>query len=695
MRLRRLILITCAFFVSVALILTTLIQNIVTEWSPILDQRIRSRHQANSIRILARNREGAEEWMASIVGGKLDSRKNLTLAEVNPLLLNAIVELEDPRFLEHGGFDVQGIVRAAIKNVLSLSYKEGASTLTQQLVKNLFLTQEKTLSRKAKELVISTLVEKQFKKEEILEAYINEIFMGQVGYGDILGLQKAAEFYFGKDQSELSVAESALLAAMVAGSAFYSPFKHPERTIARRSRVLKTLLDSEKIEQEEYDEAMNASLPKEPHPSFRSKASYAIEEIRDELVAQRGEEAVVMGGFDVESSLDSDLQRASEELFLNESKKWPKTLQVALVGIDPRSCEYRVYQGGTSYAKTQYNRLTRAKRPPGSLVKPLLITPLFESDPSIHLAKRDLDERFTWSYDSNRGSWSPQNYDRKYRGEVTLRHTLEQSLNVPFVKVFQQKEPNGLFWNLFSPILPWGMDIPRERALPSALLGSVEQRPIDMALSYVSLVRTALGLSSFGEGACTAKFLPESSESSENAFYENSSSDEKSGQIGSLLVLEAMQGVVRRGTARVLGAQLPANQPWAGKTGTSSDKRDAWFVAASPRLVLLAWLGMDENIETEYTGAWLASQLVAPLLKTYAGSLPPEGFSWPEHSKLDWKVIDEDRGCEFAGTVAREFKDSFDDQIKGANGLPNATKIKGHRLTFELFKENDQLSYCN
>ncbi len=695
MRLRRIILISCALFVSVAALLAVGVQNIVTEWSPILDQRIRSRHQANSIRVHSRNRDGSEEWMASIVGGKLDSRKNLTLAEVNPLLLHAIVELEDPRFLEHGGFDVLGIARATLKNIMSMSYREGASTLTQQLVKNLFLTQEKTLSRKAKELVISTLVEKQFKKEEILEAYINEIFMGQVGYGDILGIQKASEFYFGKDQSELSVAESALMAAMVAGSAYYSPFKHPDRTIARRTRVLNTLLASEKITQEEYDEAMNTSLPKEPHPSFRSKASYAVEEIRNELVEKYDEETVVMGGFDVETTLDADLQRASEELFLKESKDWPKTLQVALVGIDPRSCEYRVYQGGTSYAKTQYNRLTRAKRPPGSLVKPILLTPLLDKEPSIHLAKRDLDEPFTWTYDNNRGKWSPQNYDRKFRGEVSLRSTLEQSLNVTYTKVFQEKEPNGLLWNLFSPILPWGMDIPRERALPSALLGSVEQRPIDMALAYVSLVRTALGESAFGESACLPKFLLDSKESTPpNAFYDNNSNNEKEGQVGSLIAIEAMQGVVRRGTAKVLGSRLPANQPWAGKTGTSSDKRDAWFVIVSPRLVLLAWLGMDENIETEYTGAWLASNLVAPLLNTYAATLPPEGFSWPEHSKLEWKVIDADKGCEFAGSNARELKDKFDDQIKGPLGLPNEAIINGQRLTFELFKENDQLSYC-
>ncbi len=287
--LKRILLFGCVLFVAVAIFCAVAIQNIVTEWSPFLEQRMRTRQQANSIRILARNQKGGEEWVASLVGGKIDARKNLTLAEVNPLLLSAIVELEDPRFLEHGGFDVIGIARAMIKNIMSFSYREGASTLTQQLVKNLFLTQEKTLSRKAKEIVISVLIEKQFQKEEILEAYVNEIFMGQIGYGDILGLQRAAEFYFGKDQEELNVAESALMAAMVAGSAFYSPFKHPDRTISRRSKVLSILLRTERITQDEYDEAMNSPLPKAPHPSFRSKASYAVEEIRNALIARDGE----------------------------------------------------------------------------------------------------------------------------------------------------------------------------------------------------------------------------------------------------------------------------------------------------------------------------------------------------------------------------------------------------------------------
>jgi penicillin-binding protein 1B len=691
---RRILIFSCVLLASLGALVAIAVQNIVTEWSPILDQRIRSRHQANSIRIQARNQSGVQEWVASIVGGKLEARKNLTLAEVNPLLLTAIVELEDPRFLEHGGFDIGGIIRAVGKNILSMRYREGASTLTQQLVKNLFLTQEKTLSRKFKEIVISVLVEKQFNKEEILEAYVNEIFMGQIGYGDILGLQRASEFYFGKDQQDLGVAESALLAAMVAGSAFYSPFTHPERTIARRSKVLKILLTKEKIEQEEYDQAMNTPLPKEPHPSFRSKASYAAEEIRDLLVQRDGEEKVVMGGYDVDVTLDADLQRTSEDIFLKQSKTWPKDLQVALVGIDPRTCEYRVYQGGTSFTQTQYNRLTRTKRSPGSLIKPLIVSPLLDSDPNVNLAKRIKDEPYTWIYDSKRGKWSPQNYDKKFRGEVTLRQTLEQSLNVPFTKVFQEKEPNGLLWDLLAPILPWGIDIPRDRALPSAVLGSVEQRPLDMARAYVMMVRTALGISAFGEAACDPTFLVDPSGSVPvNAFYGNESSNDKVGQVGSLLTIEAMQGVVRRGTAKSLGANLPANQAWAGKTGTSSDKKDAWFVILSPRLVLLAWLGMDQNVETQYTGAWLASQLIAPILKTYSSQLPAEGFSWPEHSKLEWKVIDMDKSCEYAGTKARELREKFDDQVK-SNGLPNEAIIDGHRLGFELFKDSDQLSFC-
>ncbi|MEI7440138.1 MAG: transglycosylase domain-containing protein [bacterium] len=676
----------CALIVIIPFSIFVSIKNITEEWSPLLEQRIRSRQQVSTIRVLAKNQKGEDEWISSIVGGHAEVRKNVPLAEVNPMLLEAIVSLEDPRFLSHGGFDVFGIARAAFKNLINLRYKEGASTLTQQLVKNLFLTQEKTLMRKFKEIVLSILVEKRFQKEEILEAYLNEVFMGQVEYPDVLGIQKAAEFYFGKDQSQLEVHEVALISAMVAGSGFYSPFKHPDRALARRNKVLNILLNAEKITQEEFDSALKLPLPKEPHPSFRSKASYAIDEIRDSLVKKDGELRVVLGGYDVQTTLDADLQRQSEELFLKESKTWPKQLQVALVGIDPRTCEYKVYQGGTSYTATQYNRLTRAKRPPGSLIKPLLLAPIISKNSHIHLAKLIQDEEFTWTYDKGRGQWSPKNYDRKYRGTVSLRTTLEQSLNIPFTKIFQELEPNGLLKDIFSPVVNWGLDIPDNRALPSALLGSVEQKPLDMARAYVSLVRTALGYQSLNDTACTPSFLPK--EISSDFLNAN-----KTDQAGALLTLEAMQGVVRRGSARVLGSQLPTNQEWAGKTGTSSDKRDAWFVLASPELVLLAWMGMDQNIETDFTGAWLSSHLIAPLIKNYSENFP-DGFSWPINSQLVWKVIDLERGCEYPGAYARELREKFSNQIKSKEGLPNEAIVDGHHLAFELFKESDELSYC-
>jgi penicillin-binding protein 1B len=662
------------------------IKNVTDEWSPLLEQRIRSRQQISTIRVLAKNQKGEDEWISSIVGGHAEVRKNIPLAEVNPMLLEAIVSLEDPRFLSHGGFDVWGIARAAFKNLINLRYKEGASTITQQLVKNLFLTQEKTLSRKFKEIILSILVENRFQKEEILEAYLNEVFMGQIQHPDILGIQKASEFYFGKDQGQLEVHEVALITAMVAGSAFYSPFKHPDRALARRNKVLNILMNAEKITEEEFETALKLPLPKEPHTSFRSKASYAIDEIRDSLIKKDGELKVVMGGYDVQTTLDADLQRQSEELFLKESKTWPKQLQVALVGIDPRTCEYKVYQGGTSYTTTQYNRLTRAKRPPGSLIKPLLLAPLISQNPKVHLAKLIQDEEFTWIYDKGRGQWSPKNYDRKYRGSVSLRTTIEQSLNVPFTKVFQEIEPEGLLKNSFAPLVKWGLDIPDDRALPSALLGSIEQKPLDMARAYVSLVRTALGYQSMNDSACDPSFLPKDISSD----FLNAN---KTDQAGALLTLEAMQGVVRRGSARVLGSQLPTNQQWAGKTGTSSDKRDAWFVLASPDLVLLAWMGMDKNLETDFTGAWLSSNLIAPLIKNYSEKFM-DGFSWPESSELSWKVIDLERGCEYPGAFARQLREKFSNQIKGKEALPNQAIIEGHPLVFELFKNSDELSYC-
>jgi membrane peptidoglycan carboxypeptidase len=184
----------CALIVIIPFSIFVSIKNITEEWSPLLEQRIRSRQQVSTIRVLAKNQNGEDEWISSIVGGHAEVRKNIPLAEVNPMLLEAIVSLEDPRFLSHGGFDVLGIARAAFKNLINLRYKEGASTLTQQLVKNLFLTQEKTLMRKFKEIVLSILVEKRFQKEEILEAYLNEVFMGQVEYPDVLGIQRPRNF---------------------------------------------------------------------------------------------------------------------------------------------------------------------------------------------------------------------------------------------------------------------------------------------------------------------------------------------------------------------------------------------------------------------------------------------------------------------------------------------------------------------
>lgn len=703
MRLRQLLVAFIALFIAVSALIWVSVQQITEEWSPLLESRIRSRQQSASIRVMARNHKGEKEWVASIVDGRFETRKNLTLPEVNPLLLHAIVELEDSRFLEHGGFDFRGIARAALIDVLTLSRREGASTITQQLVKNLFLTHEKTFTRKFKEFVLSILLERRFQKDEILEAYINEVFLGQVEYPDVLGLARASEYYFGKNQSELDAAEAALLAAMVAGSGYYSPFKHPDRALARRAKVLRILLDSQQITQEEYDVAIQTPLPKEARPSFSSRASYAVEEIRNELIQRDGELMVLKGGFEVETTLDPDLQKLSEGLFLSQSKSWPANLQVALVGIDPTTCEYKVYQGGTSYTKTQYNRLTLAKRPPGSLMKPLLITPLLDHDPKTYLAMHLDDSAYTWSYDKGRGSWSPQNYDRKFRGDVTLRYTLENSLNVPFSKLFEEKVPEGLLYNTYKEILPWGLDIPVDRALPSSLLGSVEQRPIDMARAYVGLTRTALGLQNFSEKTCDLKFLTEMGTNTVNpqnsALSANSSSSEatheSNGQVGSLIAIEAMRGVVRRGTAKVLGPMLGPNQPWAGKTGTSSDKRDAWFVALSPRLVLLAWLGIDENKETQYTGAWLAGNLIAPLLKSYSQSLPSEGFSWPTNSQLEWKIVDLDNGCEYAGSYAHELKEKFKGEPKNQTDLPNEAIVDGHRLAFELFKHSDDIPICH
>ncbi|NCN26676.1 penicillin-binding protein [bacterium] len=684
-------------FLSVLIFAGIWVYQIDTKWSPVIEPRLRERQQFGSIRILAKNPQGGTTWITSLSSGRLEERKPINLSEAPPLLIQAVVMLEDPRFLSHEGFDVWGILRAAFAFVRTMRFSQGGgSTITQQLVKNIFLTNEQTFSRKFVELIISILVENRFSKDEILEAYINEIYLGQLGPLEVHGIGRAAEYYFSKPLDSLELHEMALLAAVIASPGYYSPWKQPERALSRRKRVLNTLWEANLILEEEFIEANRQPLPKPSSFAGPTRANYLADALRSKLIIERGEEALLKGGFDVVLSLDLELQKTAEASLRNFIAEH-QGLEGLALGVDPRDCSIKVYAGGSDYRRTQLDRIIQGSRPIGSLMKPLEIIRLLDREnDNLNLATTLEDRPLEWNFDKNRGTWSPENYDKKFRGNVRLRDALELSLNVPIVRVFFERFPSGLLNDVLSPVRALGLKIPPERALPSAVLGAIEQRPWDVALAFTKLTRQSLGLSEdAADFKCRLHF--ELDEASEIASDDNMDSEFKYGQEGANLMTSALQGALRRGTSIFLGNQLPKNQAWAGKTGTSSDQKDSWYAALSPELVLLTWVGNDNNTSTKLTGASGALRVAAPVVlqKSKTESLEG-GWQWPSSKNLVWDVIEKERACLANGFAVDDFKLSHPDPIDDKTGLPFELIYKeGRTFAWELFLENRLPEKCS
>jgi penicillin-binding protein 1B len=666
-------------------------------WTPILEPRLKERQSSSSIRIMALDSEGNQKWLSSLTAGRLEERLPLKINEVPPLLVQSIVVLEDPRFLEHGGFDITGILRAAVVNFLSLKFSQGGSTITQQLVKNVFLTQEKTLKRKITEIVLAALLENRFSKDEILEAYMNEVYLGQIGGAEIHGVGRGSEYYFGKKVNELELHEMALLAAMIAGPGYYSPWNAVERTRARRDRVLKTLADNKLILESELTSAMSKSLPLKAEKVSSTKAPYLLDAMKNSIVEEFGEINLLKGGFDIVLSLDLDLQARAEKKLLDWSQKLDPQNQALIVAADPQTCRIKTYVGGTQYSVTQLDRILQSKRPIGSLMKPLEIESPLSNLTDFHLSTAIDDAAFEWKFDSGRGKWKPENYDKKYRGLVSLRQTIENSLNVPLAKLFFKHYPNGILTELFDPLKAMGFQIPENRALPSALLGAIEQRPWDVLSAYVKLTRRAMGLASdAADLGCRLSFIHSTQGTSQDSEGETSSEllEEPFQFDSSRLVIAALEGAVRRGTSNALGAKLPLTQPWAGKTGSSSDLRDAWYVAVSPHLVLLVWTGRDDNGKTTYSGATGALPLVSDLILGFAEKKSPEAWSWPMPKNLEWRPVLVDRLCRPSETDEALLK-SAAPEPSSTTPPPEVFEWQSKKYIYELFKNGSVPEICS
>ncbi|MGN6186805.1 MAG: PBP1A family penicillin-binding protein, partial [Thermoanaerobaculia bacterium] len=545
------------------------------------------------------------ELLTSVLSEQLENRSPVTLEQVPQILQDAVVVTEDVRFWRHPGVDPLGIVRAVFRNMKAGGVSEGASTLTQQLVKNYFLTSERTYKRKIIEAFMAVILDARYSKREILEAYLNDIYLGRNRSISILGVGEASRFYFGKPISEIEVHEAALLAGMIRSPNNNSPFNNPDNALKRRNTVLGLLLKEKKITQEQYQKAHDAPLPRKP---FRSKSGlgsipFYVDRVLQELGRDYGIDDVKGRGLRIYTAIDLTAQDAATRIVDQSLRNLEKSsrrlrnhdpeLQGALIHIDVPTGEIRALVGGRNYERSQFNRALKSKRLVGSLFKPFVYLTAFEpslSNQNITPATLVNDSRFVlkrrWSDD-----WSPRNYDGRYLGNVTVAYALEQSLNSASVRI-------GLACGI-EPILKTartlGVQTEMDDSNPAILLGAVGIPPIEMAEAYSTIARQGQRLP-----PRTIRFVTD-----DRGKTLSGAGDVKPTQVfpqrDVYLLTKVMEGVVNRGTAgssRSMGFRKIA----AGKTGTTNDKRDAWFIGFTPQTLALTWVGFDDNDPTGLSG---------------------------------------------------------------------------------------------
>jgi penicillin-binding protein 1B len=572
------------------------------------------------------------EVVGSVFDRKMEDRTLVRLPDVPKVVIDAIVSTEDRDFFTHSGLSPKRLVGAVVQGVTRGRSVRGTSTLTQQLVKNLFLTPERSLKRKAVEALMSVVLETKYSKEEILEAYLNEIYLGQRGSVSVTGVEEAARFYFGKPLTALDLPEAALLAGLISSPGRYSPFRAPDAARERRAVVLKGMRELGKIEEAAYRKALDAPLTAVSKPATGIQAPHFIDFVLSQANATR--ESISQDGLSIFTTLDPEMQSAAqaavqkglEDLEKKFRRLHPRPgvepLQAAIIVLDPSTGSIRALVGGRDYQSSQFNRVVQARRQPGSLFKPFVYLAAFsrrDLRPPVTPATILQDSPISLVYDmGEENAWTPKNYDNEFRGPVTARQALEQSLNIPTVRVAMTEPEKGksLLPDIIETARKAGITSPL-KAYPSLALGAFETSPMEIAAAYAPFANGGFRVKPNGLMGLVG---------SEGRRVDGK--DEPLVRVldpDALVVLDSLlRGVVDRGTggsARRLGAQ----GIFAGKTGTTNDGRDAWFIGFSPRLLVAVWVGFDDNRGLNLSG----SMAGVPLFAEFVRRLPSHYFEVP------------------------------------------------------------------
>ncbi len=571
------------------------------------------------------------EMLSNAIDKNREKRRYVSYEDMPPVLINAVLAAEDRRFFTHSGIDPIRIVKALFVDIREGETTQGASTLTQQFVKNYFLTPERTWRRKLTDAYMSILLEKRLSKIQIFELYSNEVYLGQAGSFSIVGFGQAASAFFDKSVKELTLDEAAMLAGIITAPNRYTPLRYKERARTRRNLVLDQMAEYGMISAKERAEAKSKPLSIKSSAILNySDAPYFVDYVQDWLVQKYGDNSLALSKFKVYTTLDTDLQRIAYEAVqggmaeldaqLSKRKRpvEPGTVQASLIAVDPKNGQILAMIGGRNYGTSQFNRITESKRQPGSIFKPFVYATALEtaysSSTPLTTTSMVLDQPTQFTFDDL--EYQPKNFEDEYQGQVTLRQAITKSLNIATIKLAEKVGYRKITelarrLGLNEQIKPY----------PAMAIGSFEITPLEMVRAYTAFANK--GLLSDLTTVLEVKDL-----NGTPVF----TADVKSKQVLTpqiaFLVTSLLQSVINNGTgagARSRGFVLPA----AGKTGTS---HDGWFAGYTPDLLCIVWVGFDDNRELNLSGSQSALPIWTEFMKKAIPLKPLRGenFELPE-----------------------------------------------------------------
>ncbi|PIP40716.1 MAG: penicillin-binding protein [Desulfobacterales bacterium CG23_combo_of_CG06-09_8_20_14_all_51_8] len=549
-----------------------------------------------------------------------EKRDPVPLSKIPMDLKKAVITAEDRQFYDHTGIDVKGILRALVHDLLAGGFVQGASTISQQLAKTLFLSPEKTITRKLREALLSVQLERRYTKDEIIELYLNQIYLGSGAYG----VASAARIFFGKAVSDLDLAECAMIAAMPKAPSAYSPLVHPELAVKRRNIVLNQMLATAIISKNRYQAAVEKPFVAVKNPRI-SPAPYFVDHVKKILEAEIGPARLYTGGLSIHTTLSPQLQTAAETALahgiaalVDRRKNSPDLTgipQGALIAMDVRSGEILAMCGGNDYAASHFNRATQSLRQPGSAFKPIVYAHAIEQ--GFHQASLVLDAPVAYPGEKPGDFWQPENFSLTYAGEITLRKALADSKNIPAVRLIEKLGVPGV------------MAFARELGISSQLspylslaLGTSEVTLMELTNAYTVFPNQGIYVTPI----CIADVLDADHQSIWHSKQEKRIALSRE---NAAIMCDMLEGVIAEGTGKA-ARSLPG--PVAGKTGTTNKYKDALFVGFSSTIAAGVWVGCDDftTIGPQETGARAALPIWTEFMQTALTSRAGEYFDLPE-----------------------------------------------------------------